>query len=157
MISADFRHVWKQLVSLCGVEDPTPPGAELAEKIRLRRAATWQFFNETLKDRAEVIEALDRMNLAWGDVRTREQARDLPTVGHRGSIAEVDDRAGGTRPVPQTPYRMSGAETGIRGGAPFLGEHNREVLTQWLGMSDEDVDGYAAVLRADPLPDGADR
>jgi len=88
---------------------------------------------------------------------TREQARDLPTVGHRGSIAEVDDRAGGTRPVPQTPYRMSGAETGIRGGAPFLGEHNREVLTQWLGMSDEDVDGYAAVLRADPLPDGADR
>ncbi len=155
MISADFRHVWKQLVRLCGVEDPTPAGAELAEKIRLRRAAVWRFFNETLKDRAQVIEALDRMNLAWGDVRTREQSRDLPTVVHRGSIAEVDDRAGGTRPVPQSPYRMSGAETGIRGGAPFLGEHNREVLGEWLGMDDRAAGRFADVLHAEPLPEGA--
>lgn len=155
MISADFRHVWKQMVSLCGVEDPTPPGAELAEKIRLRREATWRFFNETLTDRAGVIEALDRMNLAWGDVRTREQARELPTVVHRGSIAEVDDRAGGTRPVPQSPYRMSRAETGIRGGAPFLGEHNAQVLTEWLGMSEDEITGCEAVLRADPPPENA--
>lgn len=157
MISADFRHVWKQLVSLCGVEDPTPPGAALEEKIRLRRAAVWRFFNETLKDRSEVIAALDRMNLAWGDVRTREQARDLPTVAHRGAIAEVDDRAGGTRPVPQSPYRLSGAETGIRGGAPFLGEHNQEVLREWLGANDAEVAGYTDVLHSEPLPAGAVR
>lgn len=149
MISADFRHVWKQLVSICGLVDPTPPGAALAEKIRLRRALVWQFFNETLNDRDQVIAALEKMNLAWGDVRTREEALTLPTVIHRGSIVEVDDRAGGTRPVPQTPYRMSGAETGIRGGAPFLGEHNRQVLVDWLSLSEAELAQYDDVLIAD--------
>ena len=155
MISADFRYVWKQLVRFCGLEDPTPPGAELAEKIRNRRRAAWQFFNETLTDRADVIAALDRMNLAWGDVRTRQEARSLPTVVHRGSIAQVDDRAGGTRPVPQTPYRMSGAETGIRGGAPHLGEHNRAVLRDWLGLDESGIDAFAEVMHAEEPSTGA--
>ncbi len=149
MISADFRHVWKQLVGVCGLTDPTPPGADLAQKIRHRRAAAAEFFNETLTDRDQVIRALEKMNLAWGDVRTRKSALSLPTVRHRGSIAQVDDRAGGTRPVPQTPYRMSGADTGVRGGAPFLGEHNRAVLLDWLALSEAELEQYDDVLIAD--------
>jgi crotonobetainyl-CoA:carnitine CoA-transferase CaiB-like acyl-CoA transferase len=86
------------------------------------------------------------MNLAWGDVRTRAEARTLPTVVHRGSITEVDDRAGGTRPVPQTPYRMSGAQTGVRGGAPFLGEHNQIVLEEWLALDAAGIAAFEDVL-----------
>lgn len=156
MISADFRHVWKKLQQVCGLVDPTPAGAPLSEKIRLRRAAAWQYFNETLNDRTQVIESLDRMNLAWGDVRTRQSVQSLPTVMHRDSIAQVDDRAGGTRPVPQTPYRMSGAETGIRGGAPFLGEHNREVLADWLALNVAEMAEYQGVLAADVPPQEGD-
>lgn len=151
MISADFRFVWKQLVAACGLADPTPAGASLEQKIAARRAAVWTLLNETLTTREAVLGALNRANLAWGDVRTRQSARTLPTVRHRGSVTAVDDRAGGTRLVPQSPYRMSGATTGVRGGAPFLGEHNREVLADWLSLAGADLAPYeAALIEASP-------
>lgn len=150
MISADFRYVWKRLVATSGLTDPTPEGASLEEKIAARRGAVWTFFNQTLTTREAVLAALDRANLAWGDVRTREGARSLPTVSHRGSVTRVDDRAGGTRPVPQSPYRMSGATTGVRGGAPFLGEHNAAVLADWLSLGGEDLARYEAALIEEP-------
>ncbi|MEM8768339.1 MAG: CoA transferase [Pseudomonadota bacterium] len=153
MISADFRFVWQRLQAVFDLADPTPSGAELEDKIRCRREATWTFFNETLKDRAAVIDALDRMNLAWGDVRTRATSADLPSVAHRQSIAYVDDRAGGERPVPQTPYRLSNADTGVRGGAPFLGEHNLEVLQEWLDLDAAELEGYAEVLHTEARED----
>ncbi|MGE0622305.1 MAG: CaiB/BaiF CoA transferase family protein [Pseudomonadales bacterium] len=146
MISADFRFVWKRLVATSGLTDPTPAGASLEQKIAARRGAVWKLFNETLTTREAVLGALDRANLAWGDVRTRQAAQALPTVAHRGSIARVDDRAGSTRPVPQSPYRMSGATTGVRGGAPFLGEHNAAVLADWLSLGADELAPYAAAL-----------
>ncbi len=152
MISADFRFVWKRLVATSALTDPTPEGADLPQKIAARRGAVWKFLNETLTTREAVLAALDRANLAWGDVRTRQSARELPTVRHRGSITRTDDRAGGTRPVPQSPYRMSGASTGVRGGAPFLGEHNRQVLADWLSLRGDDLKPYEAALIEETPP-----
>ncbi len=143
LIASDFRHVWKQLVSRCGVVDPTPANASLEEKIRLRRATAQAYFKD-LPNREAVIAALDQMNLAWGDVRAGAQALALPTVKHRGTITQVDDRGGGQRPVVQSPYRFSAAASGARGGSPRQGEHNEAVLADWLGMDAQ----AAAALRA---------
>ena len=56
------------------------------------------------------------MNLAWGQVAPAAcQAADSAA---RGAITQVDDRAGGTRPITQSPYRFSGARSGVRGPAP---------------------------------------
>jgi crotonobetainyl-CoA:carnitine CoA-transferase CaiB-like acyl-CoA transferase len=139
IIAGDFRHIWKQLQRHFGIVDPTPPGGSLDDKIRLRRSSARAFF-KALPDREAVIAALDRMNLAWGDVRAGAEAMDLPTVKHRKSIVQVDDRGGGTRPVVQSPYRFSNAEAGVRAGAPHQGEHNVEVLKDWLGASDEEIE-----------------
>ena len=75
--------------------------------------------------------------------------RQQATVQHRGSLVEIDDRAGGTRPIPQSPYRFSDARSGVRGPAPHLGEHNAEVLADWLGSAAGDVAALTAagVLR----------
>jgi crotonobetainyl-CoA:carnitine CoA-transferase CaiB-like acyl-CoA transferase len=133
VIAGDFRHLWRQLSTVLGVEDPTPADADLEEKIAARRAATRRFLTSTCADRPAVIAAMDEMNLAWGDVRTTFAALDLPTVSHRRTITEVDDRGGGTRRLPQSPYRFSAAESRVRGGAPHQGEHNAVVLRDWLG------------------------
>ena len=133
VIAGDFRHLWRQLTTVLGVEDPTPEGASLEEKIAARRRATHRFLNGTCRNRAAVIAAMDEMNIAWGDVRTSVGALDLPTVRHRGTFTRVDDRAGGTRGIPQSPYRFSRAQARVRGGAPHRGEHNAEVLSGWLG------------------------
>ncbi|HSG91012.1 MAG TPA: CaiB/BaiF CoA-transferase family protein [Pseudomonadales bacterium] len=144
MLSGDFRYLWKQLQARCGVVDPTPAGAGLDDKIRLRRAAAAEYLLG-LADEAALVAALDRMNLAWGRVMTSAQVvRDSATVQARGTIASVDDRQGGMRPVVQSPYRFARAASGVRGPAPLQGEHNLEVLREWLAMSAEEVDALGA-------------
>ena len=143
LIAGDFRHVWRQLSQRLSVADPTPAGAPLAEKIRLRRNAAATFF-ASLASMDEVREAMDAMNLAWGEVRDSANVRDSPTVQHRGTVADVDDRAGGTRPIAQTPYRFSHAEAGVRGPAPHRGEHNREAIVDWLGVAEGEIEGWLA-------------
>ena len=139
LIASDFRHVWKQLVARAGVVDPTPENASLEDKIRVRRETARAFF-KNLPDRAAVIAVLDKMNLAYGDVREGAQTLDLPTVKHRGTITRVDDGNGGTRPVVQSPYRFSAADSGARGASPTQGQHNADVLADWLGLDAQAVD-----------------
>jgi CoA:oxalate CoA-transferase len=139
LIASDFRHVWKQLVTRGGLVDPTPENASLEEKIAIRRATARAFF-KNLPNREAVIKALDGMNLAWGDVREGAQTLDLPTVKHRGTITQVDDGAGGKRPVVQSPYRFSAATSGARGASPRQGQHNEIVLADWLGFDRAAVD-----------------
>ena len=146
MLAGEFRFIWKQLNRVCGVEDGLDAEAALEEKIRARRSAAHRFFNETCGDRNAVIDALDKMNIAWGDVRTAAQSQELASVVARGSITEVDDRAGGTRPIPQSPYHFSQAEAQVRGGAPHQGEHNEQVLRQWLNLSPTEIADWQDVL-----------
>jgi crotonobetainyl-CoA:carnitine CoA-transferase CaiB-like acyl-CoA transferase len=150
VIAGDFRHLWRRLSEVEGVPDPAPDAA-LPGKIAARRAAFAHHVNVTCADRTSVIAALDRMNLAWGDVRTTREALALPTVQHRGTIVHVDDRGGGQRPVPQSPYRFSAADARVRGGAPHRGEHNLAVLADWLGASSKQIERWMpALLHAPP-------
>ncbi len=139
ILAGDFRHIWRQFNVVLGVEDPTPEGAELDLKIRCRRDAAAEYL-VSFDTREELTAALDKARLAWGNVNnTADFLRDSPTVASRGSLVEIDDRAGGTRPMFQSPYRFSNAQSGIRGGAPHQGEHNESVLSEWLSMSAEEV------------------
>lgn len=143
LISADFRQLWRLLTTDLGVADPTHKDMELDTKIRLRREAVTAFL-AGLADWPQVESAMARMNLAWGQVRPGAALREQPTVAFRGSIVDIDDRAGGTRPIPQSPYRFSDARSGVRGPAPHLGEHNVEVLSDWLGLAPDAVARLAA-------------
>ncbi len=138
MITGDFRTIWKLLTRHHGVIDPTPQGADLETKIRLRRNAVAAFY-ESFPDRPSLIAALDAVNLAWGDVRPSVAAFASPTARARGTVTQVDDRGDGTRPVVQSPYRFSDAQSGVRGGPAYRGEHNHEVLMRWLGATPEEI------------------
>ena len=141
MLAGEFRYIWKLLSTIYNVSDGLEEAQDvsLEEKIKARRVASKQFFTETCRNREEVIKALDRMNIAWGDVRSASDVQGLASVAARNSIAEVDDRAGGKRLIPSSPYRYKHLESQVRGGAPHLGEHNEEVLKQWLGWSPEQI------------------
>ena len=92
------------------------------------------------------------VGLAAGVVRSVPEVAAEPHVVERGSIVEVDDRAGGTFAIPQAPWRFSGATAGVAGPPAWRGEHNRRVLTGLLGRSDDEVDALeaAGVLVARP-------
>lgn len=139
ILAGDFRHIWRQINTVLGVDDPTPPDATLEEKIRCRREATASFMM-SFDDRESLKAALDKAHLAWGNVNsTAGFLNGSLTIEERRSVIEVDDRNGATRPLYQSPYRFSDAESGVRGGAPLLGEHNHEILNEWLGLPPDDV------------------
>jgi CoA:oxalate CoA-transferase len=150
LVSADFRHLWRSLTGSGAVAEPTLPTTDLAAKIAARRAAVADFLRG-LPDWTAVETALARSNIAWGRLRQGSALHEQPTLKHRGSIVEVDDRAGGTRPIPQSPYRFSAASSGVRAGAPHRGEHNGEVLGQWLGLDEAAIAALTqgGVLAAD--------
>ncbi len=138
LISTDFRLLWKLLTTKLGVIDPTPEGADLATKIRLRRA-TVKARMAALNNLAEVEALMQKLNLAWGQVRDPATLSEQPTLKARAAIVQIDDRNGGTRPITQSPYRFSAARSGVRGPAAHRGEHNSAVLADWLGMSPSNV------------------
>jgi formyl-CoA transferase len=76
-------------------------------------------------------------------VKDTTTALASPTLAARGAIQRVDDRGGGTRQVIRSPYHFSDAQSGVAGPAPRRGEHNAEVLAQWLGMSEADAASLA--------------
>lgn len=150
MLAGEFKYIWHQLSTICGVVDglDSELPVSLEEKISVRRAATRQFFCEACKTRETVISALDRMNIAWGDVRPATDIRELACVQSRGTITDVDNRQGGTRPTTQSPYRYRHLESQVRAGAPYLGEHNATVLAEWLSWTEREIAEYSDVLIA---------
>ncbi len=138
LISADFRYLWRLLTTHAGLREPDSAGQGLEAKIATRRA-TVEAYLRGLSTWDQVDAAMAQINTAWGRVRDGAALWDQPTVRHRGSITQIDDRAGGTRSIPQSPYRFSDARAGVRGPAPHLGEHNGEVLEEWIGRSPAQV------------------
>jgi crotonobetainyl-CoA:carnitine CoA-transferase CaiB-like acyl-CoA transferase len=150
LVTGEFRNLWRVLTAKCGVVDPTPEGASLAEKIRARREAAAKFY-ASFTTRAALTAELDRVAIPWGDVRSVAQAFESPTARARGTAASVDDRAGGARRVVQSPYRFSNAASGVAGSARYRGEDNAAVLADWLGASASEIDALeqAGVLLAE--------
>ena len=138
LIAAEFRFVWAAMKRTYDLADPTPEGAELPEKIRCRRAAFAEWV-ATFEDRDALKQALEKANLAWADVRDGPDVLAAPAVTARGLVVDVPDGAGGTRRIVDSPYRFSDAESRVRGGAPARGEHNAEVVRDWLGLEPDDV------------------
>ncbi len=70
-------------------------------------------------------------------------------VRERGSMIEIDDGAGPFR-VPNTPLRSLDAESGVRALVPALGEHSREILSDWIEISVQEIDDLLTqgVIRA---------
>lgn len=151
MLAGDFKFIWKQLSEVCGVQDGLQhrTSVSIEDKIAARRSASNQFFMETCTTREDVITSLDKMNIAWGDVRSAADVADLACVQARESIVQIDDRSGGTRSIPQSPYRFRRNQSNVRKGAPHLGEHNDEVLQEWLGWTSADIANVSSALVSD--------
>jgi crotonobetainyl-CoA:carnitine CoA-transferase CaiB-like acyl-CoA transferase len=140
IIATPFHFLWRTLAEAAELEDPGDEAGRREVMARyLASFPTWR----------AVTERLDSVGLAWGQVRPwREAVHQNPSAGPREVLTSIDDRVGGTRPTTQAPYRFSRAVSGVRGPAAYRGEHNAEVLRDWL---DHPPDAVAALTRAGVL------
>jgi crotonobetainyl-CoA:carnitine CoA-transferase CaiB-like acyl-CoA transferase len=65
---------------------------------------------------------------------------DDPQLVARGYYQELGHARTGNRRYPGWPVQFSFASEHHRRGAPTLGEHNHEILTEELGLTDEDIE-----------------
>ena len=100
---------------------------------------------QSLESVEEAERLLESAEVPCIRVRTPvELAHDGPQVQAREMMPVVDQPFIGPMKMCGNPLKFSETPAGIRGYAPFLGEHNGEVLSSMLAYSDEDIaDLYA--------------
>jgi CoA:oxalate CoA-transferase len=88
----------------------------------------------TIEDASKIF---DEFEIPYAKVNSTAEVLDSNVVRERGMLFDLDLPGVGTLPVVNTPFNFSARSTGPQGRPPDLGEHNRYVLMELLGLSEE--------------------
>jgi crotonobetainyl-CoA:carnitine CoA-transferase CaiB-like acyl-CoA transferase len=86
------------------------------------------------------MHALQAAGVASGVARLPIELLSDPQLHARGFIQQIDRAFIGRHPQPSMPFRETDRPFAIRSAPPTLGEHNREILADMLGLSDAEID-----------------
>ena len=136
-------HQWQALVGVLGhpVWSSSPQWATAESRYRERARLDAELARETSTRQAmPLMNALQRAGVAAGVV---QNAKDVllsdPQLAHRGHWITLDHPEMGSTVYNAPPFRLSRSGTRLRGPAPLLGQHTREVLSGLLGLDDEQI------------------
>ena len=105
------------------------------------------------QDNDEVaLQRLDEYRVPNAPVLSVEQAVNHPQLRERRTVRKIHDRVLGEFQVPGFPLRFSEFPGELTLEAPFLGEHNTEVLQDYLGYSASriaELESAGVLFRAD--------
>jgi formyl-CoA transferase len=90
------------------------------------------------RDKVEVMETLGHAGVPAGAVLDTGELMNDPFLRKRGMFATVNHPVRGDVTIPGWPVKMSDSDVPVA-TSPLLGEHNEEVLREWLGMTPEQV------------------
>ena len=95
----------------------------------------------TLNQSAEAaMQLLQTAGVAAGVVQTGEDmANNDPQLRERGTFQQVPDAAGVLRTIERAPYKLSRTPGSVTRGAPEFGADQDFVLSEILGLSDEEL------------------
>ncbi len=102
-----------------------------------------------------VEQRLHDAGLAVSGLRSTREAIEWGRSEPRPVIVDIDDRGGETVPLINSPQRFASATSGLRGVVPYRGEHNRQVLSEWLDLAEAEIDeleGRGALAPPDGNP-----
>jgi crotonobetainyl-CoA:carnitine CoA-transferase CaiB-like acyl-CoA transferase len=99
---------------------------------------------------AELEAAIGNSSVAVAEVRSVAELAATPWAAERGAFVDVPLPDGGQVRVPQSPWRFTGADTGVRPLVGFRGEHNNEVLGRFATPEELADLEAAGVLSARP-------
>ena len=90
------------------------------------------------RTRAEWAARMDAQGLIWAPVATLTDVIADPQAREMGWFTTIDSPVFGKFETLDTPFKMYGADVGVRGPAPAAGEHTFEELTR-LGLTDAEL------------------
>jgi len=120
----------------------TDPRFETIEKRIVNREAvtaaveTWL---QSFESRDQALAILDQNHILNSPVLDVPQAMENEQMRARGALETITYPGAGPIRVCKTPIRFSNAEVKVPGNPPLIGEHNREVLSALLGLSESRI------------------
>jgi len=94
-------------------------------------------------DRAYWLAAFDAAGVPAGPVRTIGEALNHPQAKARGMVVEVSHPQAGATETLGCPVHFSATPTRIDRAAPMLGQHTRELLSEY-GYDEAEIDSMLA-------------
>ena len=134
---------WKRLLNVIGREDLIgDPRFETSQARNDRpKEVDGLVSNWTRKyDKHEAMRLLGSAGIPAGAVLDTKELADDRTFYERGVLQVMDHPDRKNYAVPAWPVRHNGAPPAVK-AAPLLGEHSTQVLSSWLGLSEQDIDG----------------
>jgi crotonobetainyl-CoA:carnitine CoA-transferase CaiB-like acyl-CoA transferase len=91
----------------------------------------------------EAVELLDNAGIPNGPVLKMTEVVELPIVKERELVVQLEDKDGDKMYGPGSPIKLSRTPVSINRSAPLPGQHNEEVLSNLLNLSN----AYIASLK----------
>lgn len=152
-------HQWKEFCEAMGkpelLTDPRFKDPRERAKNRFALVAIIEDWIQSQASDEEVIRILEERRIPVAPVLSVAEAMQHPHFIERGTVRTVTEREFGTFQMPGMPLRFSEYANVADLEAPYLGEHNREVLHGLLDYDDAAITALERqqVLIAEPLPD----
>ena len=143
IIAAIFDHQWAALCKVMGrPELAQDPRYATNGKRREHQAEVVELVQDWLSSMPsdeEAVRLLKESRIPIAPVLSIEQAVNHPHLRQRHTVRTIRDRIMGEFDIPGFPLKFSEFPDELPLDAPFLGEHNAEVLQKYLGYTAERV------------------
>jgi crotonobetainyl-CoA:carnitine CoA-transferase CaiB-like acyl-CoA transferase len=133
---------WQRLLKVIGREDLSGDARYDTQDARSQRAAevdeliaAWT--REHTKD--EAMRLIGAAGVPAGAVFDTVELMNDASLAERGIMQTIEHPTTGKVKMPAWPVRFDGAPAQVK-PSPLLGQHNADVLGQWLGMNAAEVD-----------------
>ncbi|TAL05103.1 MAG: CoA transferase, partial [Porticoccaceae bacterium] len=152
-------HQWKEFCEAMGnpglLTDPRFKDPRARAKNRFALVAIIEDWIQSQASDEEVIRILEERRIPVAPVLSVEEAMQHPHFIERGTVRTVTEREFGTFQMPGMPLRFSEYANVADLEAPYLGEHNHEVLKNLLAYTDGEIAALEGqhILIAEPVPD----
>jgi len=144
VIMCAFEHQWRALCEVMGNPELANDPRFGTRDARLKNLSALvdtieQWLNSMPGDDA-AIAAMKEARVPVAPVLTVAEAVNHPHLRERGTVRTVHDRILGNFDLPGFALRFSDFPKPLELQAPFLGEHNAEVLIKYAGCSTSEID-----------------
>ncbi|MDX2201773.1 MAG: CoA transferase [Hyphomicrobiaceae bacterium] len=137
---------WALLCDAIGRHDlGTDPRFDTAPRRAVNRAALAALLRPIFaqRTRGAWIELLGRVGIPVGAIKSVGEVCETPQLTGRGMVQTVSHRVAGDLRIIARPLRFDDAPPPPSSPPPLLGEHTFDVFSDWLGMTRDELSGWA--------------
>ncbi len=148
VVIMSFLHHWKDLCAAMSRPDLVTDDKLGTDAGRLaNRAEVIKLIEDwlaTFPDRDSAVARMHQHQVPAAPVLSIEETVSHPHLKARGTVRTIEDRIAGKFDIPGMPLKFSEFPEDLPLEAPTLGQHNGDILREWLGRSDREIEELRA-------------